>query len=108
QYQWKLLLKNAETNKAFQGEFLASMYDASLDLLIDEWDRDEQSWITNSQKLNDYTYVSFSSPEKKDMIQHNYLYGSNFGTSNIHFYWNTWNYFGYDFSRSEERRVEKE
>lgn len=98
QYQWKLLLKNAKTNKAFQGEFLASMYDASLDLLIDEWDRDEQSWITNSQKLNDYTYVSFSSPEKKDMIQHNYLYGSNFGTSNIHFYWNTWNYFGYDFS----------
>src|SRR5690606_33697391 len=98
QYQWKLLLKNAKTNKAFQGEFLASMYDASLDLLIDEWDRDEKSWITNSQKLNDYTYVSFSSPEKKDMIQHNYLYGSDFGASNIHFYWNTWNYFGYNFS----------
>ncbi len=98
QYQWKLLLKNAKTNKAFQGEFLASMYNASLDLLIDEWDRDEKSWITNSQKLNDYTYVSFSSPEKKDMIQHNYLYGSDFGASNIHFYWNTWNYFGYNFS----------
>src|SRR5690606_29295873 len=25
EYQWKLLLKNAKTNKAFQGEFLASM-----------------------------------------------------------------------------------
>lgn len=97
QYQWKLLLKNAKTNKAFQGEFLASMYDASLDLLIENgWG---SSWRTNSDKINNYAYVSFSSPRKSNGVQQNYLYGSNF-YNNINFYWNTWNYFGYDFSNS--------
>src|SRR5690606_37296248 len=97
QYQWKLLLKNGKTNKAFQGEFLASMYDASLDLLIENgWG---SSWRTNSDKINNYAYVSFSSPRKSNGVQQNYLYGSNF-YNNINFYWNTWNYFGYDFSNS--------
>ncbi len=97
QYQWKLLLKNAKTNKAFQGEFLASMYDASLDLLLEnEWG---SSWRTNSDKISNYAYVNFSSPRKSNGVQQNYLYGSNF-YNNINFYWNTWNYFGYDFSNS--------
>src|SRR5690606_30069054 len=97
QYQWKLLLKNGKTNKAFQGEFLASMYDASLDLLIENgWG---SSWRTNSDKINNYAYVSFSSPRKSNGVQQNYLYGSNF-YNNINIYWNTWNYFGYDFSNS--------
>src|SRR5690554_3481030 len=97
QYQWKLLLKNAKTNKAFQGEFLASMYDASLDLLIDVWDREEKSWITNSEKINNYVYINFSLPRKSNTIQQNNLYASNFYRG-INFYWNTWNYYGYHFS----------
>src|SRR5690554_5856436 len=97
QYQWKLLLKNAKTNKAFQGEFLASMYDASLDLLLEnEWG---SSWRTNSDKISNYAFVNFSSPRKSNGVQQNYLYDSNF-YNNINFYWNTWNYFGYDFSNS--------
>ncbi|HLW62826.1 MAG TPA: alpha-2-macroglobulin family protein, partial [Flavobacterium sp.] len=94
QYQWKLLLKNAKTNKAFQGEFLASMYDASLDLFIQN-----RSWRNKAQKGISQAYILFSSPRKSNTIQQNYLYGSNF-YNNINFYWNTWNYFGYDFSNS--------
>lgn len=94
QYQWKLLLKSAETNKAFQGEFLASMYDASLDLFIQN-----RSWRNKAQKGISQAYILFSSPRKPNTIQQNYLYGSNF-YNNINFYWNTWNYFGYDFSNS--------
>src|SRR5690606_11238993 len=95
QYQWKLLLKNYKTNKAFQGEFLASMYDASLDLLLEnEWG---SSWRTNSEKINNYVYVNFSSPRKPNTVQYNYLYGSNFYRG-IDFYWNTWNYYSYHFS----------
>src|SRR5690554_3328636 len=95
QYQWKLLLKNAKTNKAFQGEFLASMYDASLDLLLEnEWG---SSWRTNPEKINSYVYVNFSSPRKPNTVQQNNLYASNFYRG-INFYWNTWNYYGYHFS----------
>src|SRR5690606_17784827 len=95
QYQWKLLLKNAKTNKVFQGEFLASMYDASLDLLLEnEWG---SSWRTKSEKINNYVYVSFSSPRKSNTIQQSYLYASNYYRG-INFYWNTWNYYGYHFS----------
>lgn len=92
QYQWKLLLKNAKTNKAFQGEFLASMYDASLDLFLQN-----RSWRDKAQKGISQAYILFSSPRKSNTVQQSYLYVSNFyrGTN---FYWNTWNYYGYNFS----------
>src|SRR5690606_11727726 len=87
QYQWKLLLKNAKTNKAFQGEFLASMYDASLDLFLQN-----RSWRDKAQKGITEPYIYFSSPDKPRTIQQNYLQNHNYRFS-IDYYWNTWNYY---------------
>lgn len=98
QYKWKLLLKNAKSNKPYQGEFLASMYDASLDLLLENsWGYYGNEWTTNAQKIVNYVYANFSSPQKGNIVQRNNLHTSNYYYSN-NFYWNTWNYFGYDFS----------
>lgn len=98
QYKWKLLLKNAKNNKPYQGEFLASMYDASLDLLLkNSWGEYGKEWITNAEKIGNYVYVNFSDPKKQNNVQHNNLFSSNYYHSNS-FYWNTWNYFGYNFS----------
>lgn len=90
-YQWKLLLKNAKTNQAFQGEFLASMYDASLDRIVSD------HWNTNASKINNYTYVSFSDPQKRSIAHRNSIYNSRSYFSN-ELYWNRWNYYNYDFN----------
>ena len=97
QYQWKLLLKSAETNKAFQGELLASMYDASLDLFI------QNAWINRAKKGETEPYIYFSNPNKPHTIQQNYLQNHNYFFS-IDYYWNTWNYYGYNFNNSEYYR----
>lgn len=91
QYQWKLLLKNAKNNKTFQGEFLASMYDASLDRIVSD------HWDTNASKINNYTYVSFSDPQKRSIAHRNSIYNSRSYFSN-ELYWNRWNYYNYDFN----------
>ncbi|MEG0915971.1 MAG: MG2 domain-containing protein [Myroides sp.] len=97
QYKWKLLIKNAKNNKPFQGEFLASMYDASLDLLLkDSWEYGTE-WATNAHKINNYVYANFSLPRKADIVQKNYLNTSNYYYNNS-FYWNTWNYYGCTFT----------
>ena len=98
QYKWKLLLKNAKNNKPYQGEFLASMYDASLDLLLkNSWGEYGKEWVTNAEKIDNYVYVNFSNPKKQNNVYQNNLFSSNYYHSN-NFYWNTWNYFGYNFS----------
>src|SRR5690606_155271 len=91
QYQWKLLLKNVKNNKTFQGEFLASMYDASLDRIVSD------HWDTNASKINNYTYVSFSDPQKRSIAHRNSIYNSRSYFSN-ELYWNRWNYYNYDFN----------
>ena len=97
QYKWKLLLKNDKNNKPFQGEFLASMYDASLDLLLkDSWEYGTE-WATNAHKINNYVYANFSLPRKADIVQKNHLNTSNYYYNNS-FYWNTWNYYGCTFT----------
>src|SRR5690606_14452975 len=68
------------------------MYDASLDLFLQN-----RSWRDKAQKGISQAYILFSSPRKSNTVQQSYLYVSNFyrGTN---FYWNTWNYYGYNFS----------
>ncbi|KAA5538399.1 alpha-2-macroglobulin family protein [Paenimyroides baculatum] len=98
QYKWKLLLKNAKNKKPYQGEFLASMYDASLDLLLkNSWGEYGKEWVTNAEKIDNYVYVNFSNPKKQNNVHQNNLFSANYYYSN-NFYWNTWNYFGYNFS----------
>ncbi|SFN96091.1 CarboxypepD_reg-like domain-containing protein [Paenimyroides ummariense] len=97
QYKWKLLLKNAKNNKPYQGEFLASMYDASLDLLLKNSSEYGTEWATNAHKINNYVYAYFSLPRKADIVQKNHLNTSNYYYNNS-FYWNTWNYYGCTFT----------
>lgn len=97
QYKWKLLIKNAKNNKPYQGEFLASMYDASLDLLLKgAWGYGKE-WITNAEKIDNYVYVNFSTPKKQNNVHQNNIFSSNYYHSNS-FYWNTWNYYGCTFT----------
>src|SRR5690606_23298618 len=70
QYQWKLILKDAKTDNPFQGEFLASMYDASLDMIYNQF------WKTNSNKIYNYMYVNFSTPNVLQNLISNRLYTS--------------------------------
>ncbi|WP_177763794.1 MG2 domain-containing protein [Flavobacterium sp. I3-2] len=91
QYQWKLILKDSKTNKPFQGEFLASMYDASLDMIYSDF------WKTNSDKIYNYSYVNFSRPTPLNNLVSNRIYNS-YTNYSAPLYWNTWDYFGYDFN----------
>src|SRR5690606_35671859 len=108
QYQWKLLLKNAKNNKTVQGEFLASMYDASLDRIVSDY------WNSNTSTINNYIYVNFSTPRTYKEIERNRLY-TPYNDYYNDLYWNHWNYYNYSFNtnnyydayyyRLEERRV---
>ena len=91
QYQWKLILKDSKSNKPFQGEFLASMYDASLDMIYSDF------WETNSDKIYNYSYVNFSRPTPLNNLISNRIYNSHTNYS-APLYWNAWDYFGYDFN----------
>lgn len=94
QYQWKLLLKNAKTNQAFQGEFLASMYDASLDRIVSDY------WNSNASTITKYVSVNFSTPRTYKKIDRNHLYSSNnYYTNDL--YWNQWNYYNYSFNTND-------
>lgn len=97
QYQWKLLLKNAKTNQAFQGEFLASMYDASLDRIVTDY------WNSNASTIDNYIYVNFSTPRTYKEIERNRLYTPyNDYTNDL--YWNQWNYYNYSFDNISSYR----
>lgn len=91
QYQWKFILKDGKTNKPFEGEFLASMYDASLDMIYSEY------WNTNASKIRNYMYVNFSTPQAQQNLISNRISTSRSRFSNP-MYWNTWEYFGYGFN----------
>src|SRR5690606_5315148 len=91
QYQWKLLLKNAKNNKTVQGEFLASMYDASLDRIVSDY------WNSNTSTINNYIYVNFSTPRTYKEIERNRLY-TPYNDYYNDLYWNHWNYYNYSFN----------
>lgn len=92
EYQWKLKLLAKNTKKPMQGEFLASMYDASLDMLY------TKDWETATDYFSKSKYINFGEINYTRKVTNNY-YGSqtNF-YYNQSFYNNKFNYFGYNFS----------
>ena len=94
-YQWKLNFKSKDTKKPMQGEFLASMYDASLDVLH------SRDWDTNLNffsKSKDIYYGRINS--QRSVLNNNYSIATNFYHNQL-FYFNGFNYFGYDFSKNK-------
>ncbi|UUV20537.1 alpha-2-macroglobulin family protein [Paenimyroides aestuarii] len=92
EYQWKLKLLSEQSKKPLQGEFLASMYDASLDMLHN------RNWDTYVELFEKSISVDFGKINTKRLVTNNF-YGlqTNFYYTQS-FYNNQFNYFGYSFS----------
>lgn len=94
-YQWKLNLVSKNTKKPMQGEFLASMYDASLDVLH------SRDWDTNQNFFSKSKGVYFGRiNSQRSVLNNHYSIATNF-YHNQSFYFNEFNYFGYDFSKNK-------
>ena len=94
-YQWKLKLLSQQTKKPMQAEFLASMYDASLDMLH------SKDWDTHVELFEKSAYINFGGINSNRGVINNY-YGlqTNFYYSQL-FYANQFNYFGYGFDTND-------
>ena len=94
-YQWKLNLLSKNSKKPMQGEFLASMYDASLDVLH------SKDWDTSTDFFSKSKDVYFGRINSQRSILNNYY---SIATNFYHdqsFYFNEFNYFGYDLNKNK-------
>jgi len=92
EYQWKLNFKSKDTKKPMQGEFLASMYDASLDVLH------SRDWDTNQNFFSKSKDIYFGRINSQRSVLNNYYSIAINFYHNQSFYFNGFNYFGYDFN----------
>jgi len=91
-YQWKLNFKSKDAKKPMHGEFLASMYDASLDVLH------SRDWDTNQNFFSRSKDVYFGRiNSQRSVLNNSYSIATNF-YHNQSFYFNGFNYFGFDFN----------
>ncbi len=94
-YQWKLNLLSKDSKKPMHGEFLASMYDASLDVLY------SKDWDTETDFFSKSKSIYFSRINSQRSVLNNFY---NLETNFYHnqsFYFNQFNYFGYDFNNNK-------
>ncbi len=94
-YEWKLKLLSKDTKKPMQGEFLASMYDASLDVLH------SRDWDINQNFFNKSKDIYFGRINSQRSVLNNYYSIATNFYYNQSFYFNEFNYFGYDFSKNK-------
>lgn len=94
-YQWKINLLSKDSKKPMQGEFLASMYDASLDVLH------SRDWDTSTDFFSKSKDVYFGRINSQRSILNNYYSIATNFYHNQSFYFNEFNYFGYELNKNK-------
>lgn len=95
-YEWKVKLLADKSKKPMQGEFLATMYDASLDLIYKDYWTTETELNTKSSYVN-FGYLNFNN--KVDANDEAYLRTSFYYNQSFNI--NQFNYFGYGFTTDD-------